>query len=91
VNSFFAKINFKVYENIILPKSCTLVILRNIHEEDSTKKHGEEVDNKKQMDQESQAQTKDPGDFCSDDSSDKPRNQECNTLIVENMIFNKNC
>jgi hypothetical protein len=55
------------------------------------KKHGEEVDNKKQMDQESQAQTKDPGDFCSDDSSDKPRNQECNTLIVENMIFNKNC
>jgi hypothetical protein len=76
VNSFLAKINFKIYENVILPKSCTLVVLRNIHEEDGTNKHGEEVNNKKQSDQESPAQTKDPGEFCSDDCSDKPGNEE---------------
>jgi hypothetical protein len=38
VNSFLAKINFKIYENGILTKSCTLLILRNIHEEDGTTK-----------------------------------------------------
>jgi hypothetical protein len=53
-----------------------LVVLRNIHEEDDTTKHGEEVNNKKQSDQESLAQTKDPGEFRSDDCSDKPGNQE---------------
>jgi hypothetical protein len=54
VNSFIAKINFKIYENVILPKSCTLVVLRNIHEEDGTNKHGEEVNNKKQSDRSNQ-------------------------------------
>jgi hypothetical protein len=39
-------------------------------------KHEQEVNNKKQSDQESPAQTKDPREFCSDDCSDKPRNQE---------------
>jgi hypothetical protein len=39
-------------------------------------KHGEEVNNKKQSNQESPAQTKDPREFCSDDCSDKPGNQE---------------
>jgi hypothetical protein len=38
VNSFRAKLNFKIYENVILPKSCNLVILRNVHEEDGTTK-----------------------------------------------------
>jgi hypothetical protein len=41
VNSFLVKINFKIYENVILPESCTLVVLRNIHEEDGTNKYGE--------------------------------------------------
>jgi hypothetical protein len=76
VNSFRAKINFKIYENVILPKSCTLVVLRNIHEEDGTTKHGEEVNNKIQSNQESPAQTKDTGESHSYDCSDKPRNQE---------------
>jgi hypothetical protein len=76
VNSFLVKINSKIYENVILPKSCTLVVLRNIHEEDGTTKHGEEVNKKKQSDQESPTQTKDPGEFRSDDCSDKPGNQE---------------
>jgi hypothetical protein len=39
-------------------------------------KHGEEVNNKKQSDHESPAQTKDPGQFCSDDCSDKLGDQE---------------
>jgi hypothetical protein len=39
-------------------------------------KHGEEVNNKKQSDQELQAQTKDPREFRLDDNSDKPGNQE---------------
>jgi hypothetical protein len=76
VNSFLAKINFEIHENVILPKSCTSVVFRNIHEEDSTTKHGEAVNNKKQSNQESQAQTKDTGEFRSDDYLDKPRNQE---------------
>jgi hypothetical protein len=76
VNSFLAKINLKIYENVILPKSCTLVFLRNIHEEDGTTKHGEELNNKKQSYQESPVQTKEPGEFCSDDYLDKTGNQE---------------
>jgi hypothetical protein len=76
VNSFLAEINSKIYENVILPKCCTLVVLRNIHEEDGTPKYGEEVNNKKQSDQESPAQTKDLGEFHSDNCSDKPGNQE---------------
>jgi hypothetical protein len=77
VNSFLTKINSKIYENIILPKCYTLVVLWNIHEEDGTTKYGEEVNNKKQSDQESPAQTKDPGGFCSNDCSNnlgKPNN-----------------
>jgi hypothetical protein len=76
VNSSLANTNFKIYENVILTKSCTFVVLRNIHEEDGTTKHGEEINNKDQSDQESPAQTKDPGEFRSDDYSDKPGNQE---------------
>jgi hypothetical protein len=76
VNSFLVEINSKIYENVILPKCCTLVVLRNIREEDGTTKQGEEVNCKKQSDQESPAQTKDPGVFHSDDCSDKPGNQE---------------
>jgi hypothetical protein len=52
VNSFLAEINSKIYENVILSKGCTLVDLRNIHEEDGTTKHGEEVNNRKTSDQE---------------------------------------
>jgi hypothetical protein len=76
VNSFLTEINSNIYKNVILPKCCTLVNLRNIHEEDGTTKHGEEVNNMKQSDQESPAQTKDPGGFRSEDYSDKLGNQE---------------
>jgi hypothetical protein len=47
-----------------------------MHEEDDTTKHGEEVNNKKQLDQASPTQTKDPGEFRSHDYSDKPGNQK---------------
>jgi hypothetical protein len=67
VNSFLAEINSKIYENVILPKSCTLVVFRNMHEEDGTTKQGEEVNNKKRSDQQSPTQAKDPGEFRSDD------------------------
>jgi hypothetical protein len=47
-----------------------------MHKEDSIIKHGEEVNNKKQSDQESLAQTKDPGGFFLDECSDNLGNQE---------------
>jgi hypothetical protein len=47
VNSLLAEINFFMYENVILPKSSTLVVLRYIHEDDDTTKYGDEVNNKK--------------------------------------------
>jgi hypothetical protein len=67
VQAFLDGINFKIYENIILPKCSTLVVLRYIHKEDDTTKHGEEVNNKKQSDQWSPVPIKDPGGFRSDD------------------------
>jgi hypothetical protein len=51
VNSLLAEINFFMYENVILPKSSILVVLRYIHEDDGTTKYGDEVNNKKQTDQ----------------------------------------
>jgi hypothetical protein len=59
VNSILAEINFFIYENVILPKSSTWVILRYIHKDDGTTKYGDEVYNKKQLDQGSPVQTKD--------------------------------
>jgi hypothetical protein len=67
VQAFLDEINFKIYENIILPKSSTLVVLRYIHKRDDTTKHGEEVNNKKQSNQWSPVPIKDPGGFRSDD------------------------
>jgi hypothetical protein len=51
VNSILAEINFFIYENVILPKGSTLVVLRYIHEDDGTTKNGDEVNNKKKSDQ----------------------------------------
>jgi hypothetical protein len=79
VHAFLDKINLKTYENVILSTYSTLVVLRYIHEEDGATKHGEEVNNNKQWDQGSPAQTKDPGGFRSDDCSDQLGNQESPT------------
>jgi hypothetical protein len=55
-----------MYENVILPKSCTLVVLRYIHEDGNTTNYGDEVNNKKQTDQGSPVRSKDSGGFRSD-------------------------
>jgi hypothetical protein len=69
VNSLLAEINFKIYENVILPKSSTLVVLMYIHEDDDTTKYRDKVNNKKLSDQGSPVRTKDSGGFHSDDWS----------------------
>jgi hypothetical protein len=76
VNYLLDEINFKIYENVILPKCSTLIVLRYIHEDDGTTKYGDEVNNKKQSDQGSPIRTKDSRGFRSDDRSDQLENQE---------------
>jgi hypothetical protein len=76
VNSILTEINFFIYENVILPKGSTLVVLRNIHKDDGTTKYGDEVNNKRQSDQGSPVQTKDLGGFHLNDRSDQLGNQQ---------------
>ena len=39
VNSLLSEINFNIFENVILPKCSTLILLRHVHREDwNTKK-----------------------------------------------------
>jgi hypothetical protein len=51
VNSLLAEINFNIYENVILPKCTTLVVLRYICERGGAAIHGEEAKKKKPVDQ----------------------------------------
>jgi hypothetical protein len=51
VNSLLAEINFNIYENAIVPKCYTLVVLSYICERGDAAIHGEEAKNKKQVDQ----------------------------------------
>jgi hypothetical protein len=51
VNSILAKINFNIFENVILPKCSTLVVLRYICERGGASIQGEEAKKKKQVDQ----------------------------------------
>jgi hypothetical protein len=50
--------------------------MEGAHEEDSTTKYGQEVNNKSQLDQRSPAQTKNSGGFHLDDYLDHLENQE---------------
>jgi hypothetical protein len=50
VNSLLAEINFNIYENFILPKCSTLVVLRYICERGGAAIHREEAKKKKQVD-----------------------------------------
>ena len=34
VNSFLSKTNFNIFEDVILPKCSTLILLRHVHKED---------------------------------------------------------
>jgi hypothetical protein len=51
VNSLLAVINFNIFENVILPKCSTLVVLRYICERGGANIHGEEAKKKNQVDQ----------------------------------------
>jgi hypothetical protein len=51
VNSLLAEINFNIFENVILTKCSTLVVLRYICERGGAAIHGEETKKKKQVDQ----------------------------------------
>jgi hypothetical protein len=51
VNSLLAEINFNIFENVILPKCSTLVVLRYICERGGAAIHGKEAKKKKQVDQ----------------------------------------
>jgi hypothetical protein len=75
VNSLLNKINFFMYENVILPKSSTLVVLRYIHEDGNATKYGHQVNNKKQTDQGTPVRTKVSEGFRLDDRSNNLENQ----------------
>jgi hypothetical protein len=49
VNSLLAEINFNIFENVILTKCSTLVVLRYICERGGAAIHGEEAKKKKQV------------------------------------------
>jgi hypothetical protein len=51
VNSLLTEINFNIFENVILTKCSTLVVLRYICERGGASIHGEEAKKKKQVDQ----------------------------------------
>jgi hypothetical protein len=51
VNSLLAEMNFNIYENVILPKCSTLVVLRYKCERGGAAIHGEEAKKNKQEDQ----------------------------------------
>ena len=34
VNSFLSKTNFNIFEDVVLPKCSTLILLRHVHKED---------------------------------------------------------
>jgi hypothetical protein len=51
VNFLLAEINFNIFENVILPKCSTLVVLRYICERGGAAIHVEETKKKKQVDQ----------------------------------------
>jgi hypothetical protein len=51
VNSLPAEINFNIFENVILPKCSTLVVVRYICERGGAAIHGEEEKKKNQVDQ----------------------------------------
>jgi hypothetical protein len=76
LKSIPVEINFFIYENVILPKGSTLLLLKYIHEDDGITKYGDEVNNKKQSDQGSLVGIKHSGGFRLDDRPDQLRNQE---------------
>jgi hypothetical protein len=39
VNSLLAEINFDIFENVILPKCCTLIVLRHTNKEEDVTLH----------------------------------------------------
>jgi hypothetical protein len=51
VNSIIAEINSNIFENVILPKCSTLVVLKYICERGGAAIQGEEAKKNKQVDQ----------------------------------------
>jgi hypothetical protein len=57
VTSLLAEINFNIFENFILPKCSTLVVLRFTHEEKNITLHGDDLERSDQPTSEGELQS----------------------------------